>query len=267
MKLISEEQLKQYRENGYLIVKNFIDKEHVKSMMDFVAYVIALEGESIIKERELTKQEILNDSLIEIKRKNPSSSSWIYQTILTSYALKEFFINIDIARVVMQLLGIEDKNNLGIISPSFRFDIPSDTRNVRKWHQDSNYFLENDKGEEHLVVWIPMNKATKDNGSVIIAPKTHRDGRIEPIYEAAEPYKSEQYVSQDKYFKNVEPEYIEADEGDIAFINMDLFHSSGVNVTENEVRYTAQIRMNTINKPDYRPVFLKPEYPTYNRMN
>jgi ectoine hydroxylase-related dioxygenase (phytanoyl-CoA dioxygenase family) len=165
----------------------------------------------------------------------------------------------------MELLNITDKKNLGIVSPAFRFDIPGDTKNIRTWHQDSNYFLENEKGAEHLVAWIPINKATKDNGSVIVAPKTHTSGRLVRTHEVAEGFKSEQYTTDEKYYQNIHKEYIEAEPGDIAFINMDLIHSSGTNITNDSVRYTAQIRFNTINRDSYRPVFLKPEYPTYNR--
>lgn len=40
-----------------------------------------------------------------------------------------------------------------------------------------------------------------------------------------------------------------------------------INITDNSVRYTTQIRFNTINRKDYRPVFLRPEYPIYKRLN
>ncbi len=49
---------------------------------------------------------------------------------------------------------------------------------------------------------------------------------------------------------------------------MDLSQNNmfGVNITKNSVRYTAQIRFNTINKKEYRPVVLKAEYPIYDRL-
>lgn len=263
---ITEAHIKEYKENGYLVLRNAIDTKPIEALSDFVAHIISLEGKKLTEGKNIPKDEILNDILIKIKRQNPSSSSWIYQTILTSYALKKFFIDIDVASYAMQLLGIKDINNLGTVSPAFRFDIPGDVRNVRAWHQDSNYFLENQQGNEHLVAWIPINKAEKDNGSVIIAPGTHKNGRLESKHEEAEGFKSEQYVIPADYYENTEWQYIDADAGDVAFINMDLIHSSGVNVTDSSVRYTAQIRFNTINRDSYRPVQLKPEYLTYNRM-
>lgn len=261
--ILTKEQKEQYNKEGYLLVKNFIDTKHIDEFMDFVAHVIKLESNEDTS--KYNNEYILNEYLIELKRKNPSSSSWIYQTLLTSYKLKKFFINIDISGITMELLNMKDENNLGTVSPAFRFDIPGDVRNVRTWHQDGNYFLENEKGEDHLVVWIPMNKSTKENGSVIMAPGTHLQGKQEATHVNSDGFSSEQYTASDEQYEGVEHVYVEADKGDIAFINMDLLHSSGVNITEDEVRYTAQIRMNSINREDYRPVFLKPEYPTYKR--
>lgn len=263
---ITEAQLQEYKENGYLIIKDVIDKKVIQDLSDFVAHVIKLEGKKFLAQKDYTQDEILNELLIKIKRENPSSSSWIYQTILNSYALKEFFINSNVAEMAMQLLEITDKKNLGTVSPAFRFDIPGDTRNARTWHQDSSYFLENEKGSEHLVTWIPINKATRDNGSVIIAPKTHLKGRLDREHVQSSGFSSEQYTTSEDLIGDVKLEYIEAGPGDIAFIDMDLIHRSGDNVTDDSVRYTAQIRFNTINKDNYRPVFIRPEYPEYSRM-
>ena len=255
-----------FRRNGFLILRNVLDVKIIDKLLDFVFHIILLEAKSLIKDKQYSKNEILNDILIKTKQTNPSSSSWIYQTINTSYALIEFFVSINIENMAMQLLGIKDKNNLGTVSPSFRFDIPDDLNNVRTWHQDSNYFLENEKGINHLVAWIPINYAYADNGSVIIAPKTHKSGRLRSNYVKNYGFKSEQYVCDKSLYENVEKRKIDAKPGDIAFINMDLSHSSGVNITKNSVRYTAQIRFNTINKKEYRPVVLKAEYPIYDRL-
>lgn len=254
-----------YKESGYIILRNAIDLSPINEMMEFVAHVIKLETADMAELSNLTNDQILNQLLIQLKTENPSSSSWIYNTILTSFALREFFVKIKIDHLAMGLLDIKDKRNLGSVSPAFRFDIPGDTKNIRTWHQDSNYFLENEKGCEHLVVWIPMNRAIKDNGSVIVAPGSHKNGRLVCEHEKHDGFSSEQYTSPEELYKNYDFEYIEADKGDVAFIDMDLFHSSGKNVTKDQVRYTAQIRFNTINKPSYRPVFLRPEYPSYTR--
>ena len=261
---LSNEQIKSYKENGYLIVRNCLDTLYIDNMMNFIAHVIRLESGDVLSEK-LDDHYVLNDFLIKLKRDNPSSSSWIYQTLQSSYKLKDLFIKLNLTPMVMQLLKMTDINNLGTVSPAVRFDIPGDTNNVRKWHQDGNYFLENKDGNKALVTWIPLNKATKDNGSVIIAKGSHQARKKESIFTNLDGFKSEQFITPKEVHNDYEKINIDADKGDIAFIHMDLMHSSGTNITSDEVRYTAQIRFNTINDINYRPVFTKAEYPEYKR--
>lgn len=260
MRNLTPEERRTYAEDGYLVVRDVVQPAAIGALMGFVAHTIRLESGSTEPD-----EAVLNHVLVQLKRDNPSSSSWIYQTILGSWALKRFFVDAAIEGLAMQLLDIDDLNNLGIVSPAFRFDIPGDTRNTRAWHQDSAYFRENAGGHEGLVAWIPTTSSRPENGSVIMAPDTHRMGRIGSVHEEASGYKSEQYVVSDAMLDGRRLVHVEADPGDVAFINMDLIHGSGVNSTLDTVRYTAQIRFNTINRPDYRPVQLRPHYPTYDR--
>ena len=262
--ILSNEQISSYQENGYIVVRNCLDTSHIDNMMKFIAHVIRLESGNAIT-NEINDNQILNEYLIKLKRDNPSSSSWIYQTLQSSYQLKELFIKLDLAPMAMQLLKMNDINNLGTVSPAVRFDIPEDKNNARDWHQDGNYFLENQDGNKALVTWIPLNEATKDNGSVIIAKGSHKQNKQKSNYRNAADFKSEQFTTPKELYEEYEKICIEADKGDIAFIHMDLMHSSGKNITQNQVRYTAQIRFNSINDINYRPVFTKAEYPEYKR--
>jgi|GEM_PF-2722962 len=259
-RILTDEDLRTYAEDGYLVVRDAVSQDAIDALMGFVAHVIRLESGSTEED-----DAVLNRVLVDLKRSHPSSSSWIYQTILGSWALKRFFIDAAIEDLAMQLLGMTDPNNLGIVSPAFRFDIPGDTRNVRAWHQDSAYFRENEAGTDALVAWIPTTPSRQENGSVVMAPGTHQVGRVGSVHEEASGYKSEQYVVPDSMLDGAKLVHVEADPGDVAFINMDLVHGSGVNSTSDNVRYTAQIRFNTIDRTEYRPVQLRPLYPTYER--
>lgn len=264
MNILTKEQVEQYQKDGYLLVKDIIPKEAIREMMETVAYAIELELLAQGK-TAYDKDEILHKELINLKKEKPKSSSWIYQTLNASWPLKKLLGLNQIEKAVLDLLNVDSPKKLGTVSPAFRFDIPGDTKNVRTWHQDSNYFLECEKGEDALVVWLPLNKATKENGSVIMCPGTHKEGRFENKHEDGSfGEKSEQYTTPEHYIAGKELRYVEADPGDAAFINMDLIHTSGINVSD-MVRYTAQIRFNNISVPEYRPVFLKPEYPKYER--
>lgn len=262
--LLTKKQIKLYEDDGYLIVRDCLNREYIDNMMNFIAHVIRLESREV-DNKNIDNTYILNDLLIRLKNENASSSSWIYQTLQSSYQLKELFVKLGLTSMVMQLLKMKDINNLGTVSPAVRFDIPGDTNNIREWHQDGNYFLENKNGDNALVTWIPLNEATKENGSVIIAKGSHKQHKQKSIHVNSKEFQSEQFVTPEELFKGYEQVHVNANPGDIAFIHMDLIHSSGINITKDKVRYTAQLRFNSIDDDGYRPVFLKGEYPNYNR--
>ena len=262
--LLTKKQIKLYEDDGYLIVRDCLNRKYIDNMMNFIAHVIRLESREV-DNNNIDNNFILNDLLIRLKNQNSSSSSWIYQTLQSSYQLKELFIKLDLTSMVMQLLKMKDINNLGTVSPAVRFDIPGDKNNIREWHQDGNYFLETKNGDNALVTWIPLNKATKENGSVIIAKGSHKKYKQKSVHVNSKKFKSEQFVTPEELLKGYEQIYVNANPGDIAFIHMDLIHSSGINITKDQVRYTAQIRFNSIDDDTYRPVFLTAEYPNYNR--
>ena len=64
---IDQSQINSYEQTGYLLIRNYIDQLHINKLTDFVAHVISLECKSFINENS-TKEEILNQSLIKLKK-------------------------------------------------------------------------------------------------------------------------------------------------------------------------------------------------------
>ena len=67
---ITEEQFKEYHDNCYLILRNVLDVKIIDKLLDFVFHVISLEAKSLIKDKQYSKNEILNDILIKTKQSN-----------------------------------------------------------------------------------------------------------------------------------------------------------------------------------------------------
>lgn len=142
------------------------------------------------------------------------------------------------------------------MSPSYRIDIPKDYKNVRNWHQESNYFKDVSDGDDAIVCWIPLNKAYKKNGSVIILPDSHQLGARNSKKVDGKFLKSEQYKLSIRDLKKFKKKaYISANKGDIAFIHFNTFHSSGKNISNN-VRLTGQIRFAKNYVHSYNPPIL-----------
>lgn len=261
--MVTADEKKFYDENGYLILRNLIPKSSIENVMQTIENAIRLEVNQK-NDKDLAGDDYLNEILIKLKHKYPYSSSWIYETINRSFTFAQFVINAPYTESVLRLLDVKSENYLGIISPTLRMDIPGDKKNIREWHQDSNYFLETESGDNSLVVWTPLNEAYSDNGSVILCPGSHKRGRMNSLHTKSGELVSEQYITPEEYIKSFEQITIEAEAGDVAFIHMDLIHRSGVNIT-NSVRYTSQIRYANFADPTYRPVRLIPQYQEYKR--
>jgi len=56
---ITEEQLKEYHDNGYLILRNALDVKIIDKLLDFVLHVISLEAKSLIKDKQYSKMKFL----------------------------------------------------------------------------------------------------------------------------------------------------------------------------------------------------------------
>jgi ectoine hydroxylase-related dioxygenase (phytanoyl-CoA dioxygenase family) len=236
-----------YTTNGYVVIKDIIPLSDINGLLDSIKEMVRLETDIVN----------LDEALIFLKKEN--KSSWIYETINQSLSFLKFIINAPVQEVALELLGA---TSLGVVSPAWRFDAPGDTKNIRDWHQDSNYFLETESGDDAIVVWMPLNEAYSDNGSVILCPGSHKSGRLLSAHKKAEGLASEQFIISQEVAEKYEHITIKASAGDAVFIHMDLIHKSGINITEH-VRQTVQIRFANNKVASYRPVRLIPEYPTY----
>ena len=261
--LIESELISKYNEEGYLLMKNVIPRQNIDELTDFIAHVIKIEA-TRIGLVETKKEKLLNEIIIKIRKDNPVSSSWIYEAINNSNIFKKFIYNLGFEEIVSKMIQTKNVKSIGTISPSLRIDIPHDTKNTRDWHQDGHYFLDNDNGFNSLVVWISLINANKENGTVIVCPGSHQDGKIKSVHEQRENLKSEQYIAPQEVVDKYKKINVNTSIGDAAFIQMDLIHKSGFN-SSNTVRYTAQIRFTNIEKDDYSPPQLIPKYLQYKR--
>jgi ectoine hydroxylase-related dioxygenase (phytanoyl-CoA dioxygenase family) len=264
MKEINSNDLDFYDSNGYVIVKNAILEQYIDDLMEFIASVIKMEAERLGMKDDYTTEQLLHSVLGNIKKKNRDSSSWIYQTINNSNIFKKFIYNLELDQIIKKLLHMGDLNHLATVNPALRIDMPFDNDNIRDWHQDSHYFLDNEKGSDALVTWICLGDAYKENGSIFVCPKSHKEGRLNSKHSTGSSGVSEQFVTDNDIVNKYEKIIVEAKKGDVVLFNMDLIHKSGNNISK-FIRYTTQLRYSNLGKLDYTPPQTSINYRKYNR--
>ena len=83
MQKISQKQADHYKKNGYLILKNCINKKNFHNFNNRVAEIVNRELNN--KDIDINKDSVINDGIKFLTKNYPEISSKIYRTINRSY--------------------------------------------------------------------------------------------------------------------------------------------------------------------------------------
>ena len=127
--------------------------------------------------------------------------------------------------------------------------IPDDGRNALNskspWHQDMAVVQPEAVDTEMLTVWVAISDATEENGCLVVAPGSHREGM--ELHCKAIGSIPEEIVGGDRL-------PLAMDSGDVLFMSKATKHASLVNVSDG-VRFSFDLRYNPTGQPTGRPWF------------
>lgn len=115
------------------------------------------------------------------------------------------------------------------------------------WHQDLGVTVEGADVTNMLTVWVPINDATEDNGCLRMIPGSHRDPLVEHCPRPDGDIEIPPELRQGNVVK------VPAKKGDVMFIHKLVKHDSAPNVTQDEVRWSYDLRYQPIDQPTGRP--------------
>ena len=133
-----------------------------------------------------------------------------------------------------------------------RMDVPLDTRNTINWHQEIPYYPQNTDGNNAAVMWFPLNRHTEEHGPVIVAPGSHKLGLVKLEHIPASNLKSEQFIVPEEHRSKFTEFQVVIPVGDAVIFNMNLFHASGFN-SSNQIRFSGTIRYHNMAANDWVP--------------
>lgn len=115
------------------------------------------------------------------------------------------------------------------------------------WHQDLVVVTEEAAKTDMISVWLPLNRAAVENGCLMIAPGSHREGLVhhcdEPSFQGV----------PDKAI-GVEPLPLPVEVGDVIFIHPLMLHASLPNKSTRG-RWSLDLRYCPVGQPTGRPWF------------
>jgi phytanoyl-CoA hydroxylase len=209
---LSQAQIIQYQQDGYLILRNFFQEEEVKKLY-----------ETAIEDNALSKNAInVNDST----GKRSKLSLW-YKPGNDVYGLltrSESFVN-----AVDKLL---DGNEAVCHFHSKLMQKEPRVGGAWEWHQDYGYWYKNEFlfPEQMMSVMVAITEANQENGCLQVIKGSHKMGRVEHGFSGEQVGASQRYV--DLALKTMDLVYVELQAGDVLFFHSNLLHRSEANLSD-----------------------------------
>ena len=209
---LTAEQVKQYHQEGYLIVKGFFNPGEAAKLYD-----------TAIADGAVSKNAInVNDST----GKRSKLSLWykpgndIYGLLTRSESLVTAVDKIlagDAAVCHFHSKLMQKEPKVG---------------GAWEWHQDYGYWYKNEflLPDQMMSVMVAVTEANKENGCLQVIKGSHKMGRIEHGFSGEQVGASQHYV--DLSLQTMELVYVELDAGDVLFFHSNLLHRSEANLSD-----------------------------------
>lgn len=177
-KTISEEEIKEFRENGHVLIRKVLSPEEIAAYRE----VIVEAGDTFNKEkRKLEDRDIFGKAFLQIM------NLW-----RDDERVKKFVLGKRFARIAADLLGVD---NVRIYHDQALFKEPGG--GPTPWHQDQFYWPINTRNT--ITMWMPLVDIHEDMGILTFASRSHKEGNVFhfEISESEPDY--EQYVRENNF--------------------------------------------------------------------
>jgi ectoine hydroxylase-related dioxygenase (phytanoyl-CoA dioxygenase family) len=208
--VISDQDVRRYEKDGFVIVRNFLDKEEIELL-----------GRAAREDRVLDQHSF---GRADGEGGTVRLSVWNHptDTIYGAVARSESVVN-----SAEKLLG-------GEVYHYHSKMIMKDAKvgGAWTWHQDYGYWYQNGVLFPQLAsVFIAIDRATKENGCMQVIRRSHELGRINHVTTGDQAGAEMEHVNE--ALKRLELVYVEMEPGDALFFHCNLLHRSDQNRSDN----------------------------------
>jgi len=240
---------------SYKIYKNCISERNSKKLFDFVIKSCQFYCPIVFTKDENYKNTWLDKKFIHkmfIFRTNYKERfGAMYDSIQISNQFKKIIFNCNLDLIAQKFLKTSCENfNLREIQ--LRMDFPNDTRNSYGWHQDNAYDQYNLYSKNGAVLWIPLIKTTKKNGTLIVKVGSENSSfKCSKKISKGTKFTSEQILVEKKFLKKYRSKSVDCPKNAALTTYCGIFHKSGNN-TSNVIRFTIVARYNNQFSKDFK---------------
>ncbi len=174
MNVISEEQSRFYKDQGYLIIEDFLSKSELAHLLSALDRVIEAKAKKLTKDSDgfnLEKKRTVKESPFEGQAVGPGILRKIQGISRHSPEFEAFFESDKMLDLVEDLIG----PTIYYHSSKLMFNPPKVGKG-KPWHQDYAYWSSTEPAQ--VTVWVALDDATKENGCMQLIPESHKLGLL-----------------------------------------------------------------------------------------
>ena len=177
---LSPDQLKQYHDDGFLIVRDVFDRQELAPLKEEINQQVDELAQGLFQAGKITNLHEDKDfyhRLTALERDYPGAAVLIHIGGVLKPQLAALWSSPKLLDMIEQLLGSEI---VGHPVWNLRSKTPTNSLATVPWHQDTAYLA---AGCEHTfqpTAWIPLLDADAENGTLQVIRGAHRLGRVLP---------------------------------------------------------------------------------------
>lgn len=178
--MLTDSQLRQYRNDGFLIVEDFFRPEELQPVIDEVEAMVDELAERLYahgKIRNKHEAEGFATRLTRLEQEFPGAAVLIHVRGILEPALADLWSSPRLLDLVEQLLGPEVA---GHPVWNLRSKTPNNPLVTVPWHQDTAYLAAGAERTFQPTAWIPLVDANEVNGTLQVVRGGHRAGQLFP---------------------------------------------------------------------------------------
>jgi len=249
---LTSRQIGQFQEDGFLIVRDLLPQEALQPLIDELTHKVEVGAQEAVRQGMLAPANTFADAPFATRLALMSDActdrTWLWQTYFSSqkpisagvFALRTAPALLDAAE---SLLGPEI-----LAHPQFglRTKMPDMEIMDIPWHQDLAYLVAEEAWETLVVnFWIPLARATAENGCMQVIRGSHRLGLLAHDLQLTTPGHKGSTGIADSNLPSNDIVTCEVDVGDLLMTTERLVHRSIPNQS-NTVRWSVDTRYSRI---------------------
>ncbi len=246
---LTEEQLQQYQDDGFLIVKGLLTHEDLRPAMDEIDMRVGELADALLEAGHIPETYAhlgFFERLAVLEKVYPTAAVLFHVSGVLGHGIASIWGSPKLLNIVEQLIG---PDIAGHPVCNVRSKTPKTELMTVPWHQDTAYLLPGVEGTHQPAAWIPFLDATVDTGCMQVKRGAHRAGvythKIER--ETGNPKSWYLYIPEQD-LAGYESVTCEVPLGGVLFINQLSPHRSLENYSD-KVRWSVDLRWQRPDEP------------------